>query len=159
MVAWAGRKRCVGSQNRAGNVRVGTTVLHQGTDKDCFALGAVASRPLTDVLEVFWGDTAALPQQRALPWLGVLAARQGAGSGAALLSTGVGPDRPMTLFQKPWLARQEAGSWEGVPGAFCYPGMGSVVSWLESSMLPFVSLQFAVGGRDWLAWSLGRDPE
>lgn len=97
--AWAPR-------NCAGNVRMGITMLHQGTDKDHVALGAVASRSLTNVPEVFWGVTSALLQQRTLPWLGMQAARWGAGSGAVLLSIRVRPDQPMAPAQKPWLARQ-----------------------------------------------------
>lgn len=52
---------------------MGIIVLHQGTDKDCVVLSAVASYSLVGVPEVSWGATFAVAQQRAMLWLEVLA--------------------------------------------------------------------------------------
>lgn len=57
VVAWAGHNQRVGPRNHAGNVRMGITMLRQGTDKDGIAVGPVASRSLTDVPEVFCGGS------------------------------------------------------------------------------------------------------
>ena len=133
-------------------------MLCQGADKEHIAPGPVASRSLTDVPEVFWGDTSALLQQRALPWPGVPAARRGASSGAVLSGTRVGPTGP---WHRPNSCGKAGGRLGGGPRGLLLPWGGKRGEQASVFLVEFCLCDLqSVRGTGWRAaaaetWSRG----